>query len=125
MLFRVYTENGICVRNHCGAEPARHLEPVGLVGAVGGRDRASSSHAAADGLKAPAGTARGRFRGVYSGRTAPSLSPETETISGVGLLAGSVSSRLVRSRGCSRTPPRPHGSIGTNKKKTPRPKPRA
>jgi DNA-binding transcriptional ArsR family regulator len=35
---------------------------------------------------------------------------------------------LVRSRGCSRTPPRPHGSVHTNEKedqeKTTRPKPR-
>jgi DNA-binding transcriptional ArsR family regulator len=33
-----------------------------------------------------------------------------------GSLAGSVPSVLVRSRRCSRTPPRPHGSINTNEK---------
>jgi DNA-binding transcriptional ArsR family regulator len=41
---------------------------------------------------------------------------------------GSFPSVLGRSRGCSRTPPRPHGSINTNEKedkeKTTRPKPR-
>src|SRR5260370_21999997 len=31
-------------------------------------------------------------------------------------MAGSVPSVLVRSRGCSRTPPRPDGSINTNEK---------
>src|SRR5258708_38096847 len=48
-------------------------------------------------------------------------------------MAGSVPSALVRSRGCSRTPPRPHGTFITNegntnekedKEKTTRPKPR-
>jgi DNA-binding transcriptional ArsR family regulator len=33
------------------------------------------------------------------------------TTSGGGRLAGSVPPVLVRSRGCSRTPPRPHGSF--------------
>ena len=113
MLFRVYKENGICIRNHCGAEPPRDLEPAGLVAAVGGRDRASASYAAADRVEAPARAARGRFRGVHGGRTAPSLPAETGTISGGGCLAGSVPPVLVRSRGCSRTPPRPHGSVNT------------
>src|SRR5437879_9801644 len=31
-------------------------------------------------------------------------------------MVGSVPSVLVRSRRCSRTPPRPHGSINTNEK---------
>src|SRR6185369_11490499 len=31
-------------------------------------------------------------------------------------MAGSIPSVLVRSPGCSRTPPRPHGSISTHKK---------
>jgi hypothetical protein len=31
-------------------------------------------------------------------------------------MAGSVPSVLVRSRRCSRTPPRPHGSVNTNEK---------
>src|SRR5438477_167711 len=45
---------------------------------------------------------------------APSLPAETRTISGIGCLAGSVPPVLVRSPGCSRTPPRPHGSIHPN-----------
>src|SRR5262249_16171147 len=42
---------------------------------------------------------------------------ETRTTSGSGCLAGSVPSVLVRSCGCARTPPRPHGSVNTNEKK--------
>src|SRR5213078_3516613 len=128
MLCGVYQESGICVRNHRGAKPPRDIEPPGLVTAVGGRDRASASYAAADGVKAPARAARGRFRGIHGGRTAPSLPAEATTASGSGCLAGSVPPVLVRSRGCSRTPPRPHGSVNTNEKedkeKTTRPKPR-
>ena len=77
MLYGVYQESGICVRNHCGAEPPRDIEPPGLVTTVGGRDRASASYAAADRVKAPASAARGRFRGIHGGRTAPSLPAET------------------------------------------------
>src|ERR1700732_280965 len=116
MLYGVYEEHGICVRNHCGAEPPRDTEPPGLVTTVGRRDRASTSYAAADRVKAPAGAARGRFRGIHGGRTAPSLPAEAKTASGGGSLAGSVPSVLVRSRRCSRTPPRPHGSIHTDEK---------
>src|ERR1700726_3189243 len=133
MLCGVYQKNGICVRDHCGAEPPRDIEPPGLVTTVGGRDRASTSYDAANCVKAPASAARGRFRGIHGGRTAPSLPAEARTISGGGCLAGSVPPLLVRSRGCSRTPPRPHGSVNTIKvntnekediKKRPRPKPR-
>src|SRR5213593_1713209 len=128
MLCGVYQLSGICVRNHCGTEPPRDIEPPGLVTTVGWRDRASTSYAAADRVKAPARAARGRFRGIHGGRTAPSLPAEARTASGVGGLAGSVPPVLVRSRGCSRTPPRPHGSVNTNEKgdkeKTTRPKPR-
>src|SRR5438876_8782355 len=116
MLRGVYEESGIGVRNHSGAEPPRDIAPPGLVPAVGGRDRASASYAAADRVKAPASAARGRFRGIHGGRTAPSLPAETRTISGGGCLAGSVPPVLVRSRRCSRTPPRPHGSVNTNEK---------
>src|SRR5215472_3535180 len=116
MLFGVYKEHGVCVRNHCGAEPPRDLEPAGLVTTVGGRDRASAWYAAADRVKAPASAARGRFREIHGGRTAPSLPPEARTASGGGCLAGSVPSVLVRSRICARTPPRPHGSISANEK---------
>src|SRR6266704_251268 len=116
MPFGVYEEHGICVRNHCGAEPPRDIEPAGLVTTVGWRDRAATSHAAADRVKAPASAARGGFRRIDGGRTAPSLPTEARTASGVGCLAGSVPSVLVRSRRCSRTPPRPHGSINTNEK---------
>src|SRR5438445_1947006 len=128
MLCGVYQEDGICVRNHCGAEPPRDIEPPGLVTTVSWRDRASTSSAAADRVKAPASAARSRFRGIHGGRPAPSLPPEARTTSRGGCLAGSVPSVLVRSRRCSRTPPRPHGSINTNEKedkeKTTRPKPR-
>src|SRR5258707_878356 len=116
MLFGVYQGYGICVRSHCRAEPPRDIEPAGLVTTVGWRDRTSTWHAAADGVKAPASAARGRFRGVHGGRTAPSVPAETRTVSGVGYLAGSVPPVLVRSHGCSRTPPRPHPSINTNEK---------
>src|SRR5947199_522875 len=116
MLYGVYSDRGIGVRNHCGAEPPRDIEPPGLVPTVGGRDRASASYAAADRVKAPARAARGRFRGIHGGRTAPPLPTESGTTSGGRCLAGSVPSVLVRSRGCSRTPPRPHGSINTNEK---------
>ena len=77
MLCGVYQESGIRVRNHCGAEPPRDIEPSGLVTTVGWRDRASASYAAADRVKAPASAARGRFRGIHGGRTAPSLPAET------------------------------------------------
>src|SRR2546426_6330880 len=116
MLCGVYQERGICVRNHCGAEPPRDIETPGLVPTVGGRDRASASYAAADRVKAPASAARGRFRRIHGGRTAPSLPAEARTTSGDRCLAGSVPSVLVRSRRCSRTPPRPRGSINTNEK---------
>src|SRR2546430_12818589 len=106
--------HGICVRNHCGAEPPRDPAPPGLIPTVRGRDRASASYAAADRVKAPAGAARGRFRGIHRGRTAPSLPLEARTTAGSGCLAGSVPSVLVRSRGCSRAPPRPHGPVDTN-----------
>src|SRR5437899_4149760 len=112
----VYEERGICLRHHCGAEPPRDLEPPGLVPTSGWRDRASASYAAADRVKAPARAARGRFRGIHGGRTAPSLPAEAGTTSRGGCLAGSVPPVLVRSRGCARTPPRPHGSINTNER---------
>src|SRR5207248_2876084 len=60
--------------------------------------------------------ARGRFRGIHGRRTAPSLPAEAGTAPGGGCLAGSVPPVLVRSRGCSRTPPRPHASVNTNEK---------
>src|SRR5271167_3494553 len=72
MLVGVYKERGISLRNHCGAEPPRDIEPPGLVPTVGGRDRASASDVAADRVKTPASAARGRFRGIHGGRTAPS-----------------------------------------------------
>src|SRR5579864_1051809 len=65
----VYKENGICIRNHCGAEPPRDIEPAGLVPTVGWRDRESARYDATDGVKALASAARGRFRGIHGGRT--------------------------------------------------------
>src|SRR5882724_10952758 len=131
MLCRVYKKSGICVRSHCGAEPPRDIEPPGLVPTVGGRDRASAWYAAAGRVQAPARAARGRFRRIHGGCTAPSLPAETGTTSGDRRLAGSVPPVLVCSRGCSRTPPRPHGSHGSiytsekeDNEKTTRPKPR-
>src|SRR6266516_6842058 len=116
MLSRVYIGSGLCIRSHCGAEPPGDIEPPGLVRTVGGRDRAAASYAAAGRVKAPARAARRRFRRVHGGRTAPSLPAKTGTASGDRCLAGAVPPVLVRSRGCSRTPPRPHGSINTNEK---------
>src|SRR5580658_1655725 len=101
MLCGVYQEHGICVRNHCGAEPPRDTEPPGLVATVGRRDRASASYGAADCVEAPAGAARLRFRGIHRRRTAPSLSAEAGTISGGGCMAGSVPAVLVRTCRCS------------------------
>src|SRR6266852_5568338 len=128
MLRGVYKEHGIGVRNHCGAEPPRDPQPAGLVTTVGGRDRAAAWHAAADRVQAPARAARGRFRGVHGGRTAPSLQAETWTTGGGGCLAGSVPPAMVRSPGCSGTPPRPHGASKADEKegqeKTTRRKPR-
>src|SRR5437764_13302810 len=98
MLCGVYEESGFCVRNHCGAEPPRDIEPPGLVTTVGWRDRASASYAAADRVKAPASAARGRFRGIYGGRTAPCLPAEACTASGGGCLADPGPSGLVPSR---------------------------
>src|SRR5881409_320246 len=112
----VYQPNGICVRNHCGAEPPRDIGPPGLVTTVGGRDRASAAYAAADRVETPASAARGRFRGIHGGRTAPSLPAEARTAAGGGCLAGSVPPVLVCARGCARTPPRPHGPVDTNEK---------
>ena len=124
----VYQESGISVRSHCGAEPPRDIEPPGLVTTVGWRDRRSASHGAADRVQAPASAARGRFRGIQGGRSASSLPAETGTTSGGRCLAGSVPPVLVRSRGCSRTPPRPHRAFHANEKednqRTTRPKPR-
>src|SRR5580698_1792193 len=77
MLHAVYKERGICFRNHCGAEPPRDIESPCLVTAVGGRNRAPTSDAAAHRVQAPASAARGRFRGIHGGRTAPSLPAET------------------------------------------------
>src|SRR5690242_895877 len=112
----MYTRHGICIRNHCGAEPPRDIEPPGLVPTVGGRDRASAWYAAAGRVQAPARTARGRFRRIHGGCTAPSLPAEAGTTSENRRLASSVPPVLVHSRGCSRTPPRPHGSSRTNEK---------
>jgi hypothetical protein len=77
MLGGVYEESGICIRNHCGAEPPGYIEPPGLVPTIGGRDRASTWYAADDGVKTSARAACGRFRGIHGGRTAPSLPAET------------------------------------------------
>src|SRR5262245_14411665 len=77
MLHSVYKERGICVRNHCGAESSRDIEPPGLVTTVGWRDRASTPYAATDRFKAPASPPRGRFCGIHGGCTAPSLPAET------------------------------------------------
>src|SRR5437867_8330826 len=112
----VYEERGICLRNHRGAEPPRDPEPPGLVPTVGWRDRASASYAAADRVKAPAGAARGRFRGIHRRRPAPALPIEAGAAAGGGCLACSVPPVLVRSCRCSRTPPRPHGPVDTNEK---------
>src|SRR5579864_5424358 len=111
MLYGVYKERGIRIRNYCRAEPPRHTGPAGLLTTVGGRDRASAAYVAADRVQTSAGAARGRFRGIHGGRTTPPLPAETRTVSGDGHLAGPVPPVLVRLRGCSRTPPRSHGAI--------------
>jgi hypothetical protein len=119
MLSEVYDDDGICVRNHCGAKPPRDIEPPGLVTTVGWRDRAPASYVAARRVQAPASAARGWFRGIDRGRTAPSLPAEGGTASGGRCLARPIPSLLVRSCRCSRTPPRTHGSIHTNENQHP------
>src|SRR5437899_12637624 len=99
MLCRVYKRNGICIRNHCGAEPSRHIEPPGLVRTVGRRDRVSTWYAADDRVKASASAARGRSRGIHAGRTPPALHAKTRTTSGGGYVAVAVHSALARARG--------------------------
>src|ERR1700684_1356242 len=106
MLYGGYNAYGICIRNHRRAESPRDIEPSGLVATVGGRDRASAPHAAADRIEAPAGAARGRLRRIQGGRAAPFLPAETQTTSGDRCLARSVPAVLVRSHRCSRAPPR-------------------
>jgi hypothetical protein len=118
MLCGVYQESGICVRNHCGAQPPRDIEPPGLVTTVRWRARTSTSDAAAHGVKTPAGAARGRFRGIHGGRATPSLPAETCAASGSGCLVGAVPPILVRSRRCSRTPSGPHESLNANEHNT-------
>src|SRR5215467_2216682 len=75
-MLSILKRHGIGIRNHCGAKPPRDIESAGLVGTVGGRNRASTSDAAADCVQAPASPARGRVRGIHGGRTAPSLPAE-------------------------------------------------
>src|SRR5215469_4205716 len=77
ILCRVYKERGICIRNYCGAEPSRDIEPPGLIPTVSWGDRASTSYATADRVKALARAARGRFCGIHRGRSATSLPAET------------------------------------------------
>src|SRR5204863_375423 len=89
----------------------RDTESPHLLRTVGWRDRASTAHGAADSVKAPASAARGRFRGIHGGRSAPPLPTEAGTISRGRRLAGPVPSALDRSCRCPRTPPRPHESI--------------
>ena len=61
------------------AEPHRRaiLSLLVAITTVGWRNRASTAHAAADSVKAPASTARGRFAGVHRGCAATSLPAET------------------------------------------------
>src|SRR5580693_876185 len=106
MLCGVYAKHGVYLRNHCGAEPPRDIEPPGLVPTVGGRDRAPASYVAAGRVKAPARAARRRFRRIHGGRSAPSLPAEARTTSRDGCLASPVPPVLVQPPGCSRTPPR-------------------
>src|SRR5580698_6916025 len=63
----VYLGHGICLRNHCGAEPPRDTEPAGLVTTIGGRDRAPTSYAAADRVQASQSAARRGLRGIHGG----------------------------------------------------------
>src|SRR5437667_1222793 len=108
--------DGICVRNHRGAEPPRDPAPPGLLPTVGGRDRAPPADAAADRVEAPARAARGRIRGIHRGRPAPALPLEARTPPGGGCLAGAVPPALVRSRRCARTSPRPPGAVNASEK---------
>ena len=109
MPYTVYTRDGFRLRNHCRAQPPRHPEPSRLVATVGWRDRAATPHAATGRLQASESVARGRFRGINGGRTAPPLPVEARTFSRARYVAGAVPPLLVRSRRCSRTPPRSHG----------------
>src|SRR5512132_3971775 len=108
-----YSWHGVCLRNHCRAEPSRDPEPARVVSAVGGGDRARAAHAAAGRVQAPASAARGGVRRIHGGCTAPSLPAETGAPSGGRRLAGPVPPALVRPRRCSRPPPGPDGLIHT------------
>src|SRR5579862_9439188 len=105
----VYTKYGDRVRDHCRTESPGDIGPAGDVTTVGGRDRAAAGHAAADGIEAPAGAARGWLRGIDGGRATASVPAATRTSAGAGRLAGSVSAVLVGLHRCPGTPPRPHG----------------
>src|SRR5690349_3749065 len=116
MPYGVYKESGICLRNYCGAKPPGDTGPPDLFPAVGGRDRAPASYAAADCLEALARAARRRFCGIHGGRAAPSVPAEAGTTSAGGCLAGPVPPVLVGSHRCSRTPPRSHASNSGKRK---------
>ena len=110
----VYNGRAICLRNHCRAEPPRDPQPPGLVTTVGWGYRTSAPDAAADRVEAPASPARGRLRGIHGGCPAPFLPAEAGIAAGGGCLAGSIPPVVVRSRRCSRTPPRSHGAVRTS-----------
>lgn len=114
----VYVRSGIRIRSHCGTEPPRNPEPAGLLRAVGGRDRASPSYAAADRIQASACAARERICRGHGGCAAPPLPAKAGTPAGAGRLARSVPPILVPPRGCSGAPPRPHGAVETTESST-------
>ena len=80
----VYEEHGIGVRNHCGAEPPRDTEPAGLsqqsVGEIE-RQLRMTQPTVSKHLRA---LREGRFGGVHSRRTAPSVPLKARTVSGGG-----------------------------------------
>ena len=116
MLFRVYTRNGICARNHCGAEPPRDIEPPWA-------DPNSSVGEVERQLRMPQPTGSRHLRVLRAaGFVESTVDASAVSTDGTlnhfrrGCLAGSIPSVLVRLRGCSQMPSRPNGSIITHEK---------
>src|SRR5215467_421202 len=77
ILIAVYKECAVRFRDHCRAEPARDPQSPAVVGAVGGRDRASAVHAAAYRVETPARASGRRLRGGHRGCAATRVPVET------------------------------------------------
>src|SRR6266536_2229222 len=114
----VYERHGIIVRHHRGAEPPRHPQPAGVVGAIRRRDPAPAADASNFGVQAPPRPARGRVRGVARRSPAARLPDPARAAHGGRCLARSFSWPLDGPRRCARTPSRSDGA-GIKERKEP------